>query len=127
MVTILERGSTHILFQNMILKEEYKKFGKEFSIHPAVIKKELQEYKEADYISVPSFFVRDSFTAQGIQEEKLLVNPFGSNKYFSPANKDPQCRKKEIPDCISGNCFYQKGSDLFIPGTESVIHSLRSV
>ena len=127
MMTILERGSTHILFQDMILKEEYKKFGKEFSIHPAVIKKELQEYKEADYISVPSFFVRDSFTARGIQEEKLLVNPFGANKYFSPVTKNSTGRKKEIPDCLSGNYFHSKGTYLFIPGAESVIDSFRTV
>ena len=96
MVTILERGSSHILFQEMILKEEYKKFGKEFAIHPSVIKKELQEYKEADYISVPSFFVRDSFTARGIPVEKLLVNPFGSNKYFSPSKTSVEKRKFRI-------------------------------
>ncbi len=50
MVTILERGSTHIVQQNKILQDEYKRFGIDFSVQPDVINKELQEYAEADYI-----------------------------------------------------------------------------
>jgi glycosyltransferase involved in cell wall biosynthesis len=95
MITIVERGSSHILVQDRILKEEYLRFGKNFNIHPVVIKKELLEYTEADYISVPSNFVRDSFIMQGIKEEKLLVNPYGAGKYFSPINEaDPETYKK---------------------------------
>jgi glycosyltransferase involved in cell wall biosynthesis len=83
MLTILERGSSHILLQDKILREEYKKFGISFSVHRPVIQKELQEYKEADFISVPSFFVRDSFLEQGIAPEKLFINPYGTSAGFS--------------------------------------------
>ena len=31
-ITIIERGSSHIVYQNQILQEEYKKFGIDFSI-----------------------------------------------------------------------------------------------
>ena len=82
MITILERGSSHIEIQNEILKEEYSRFGKQFAVHPSVIKKELQEYQEADYIAVPSNFVKDSFLKKGIPEEKIFLNPYGANRSF---------------------------------------------
>ena len=77
--TILERGSSHIVFQNNILKNEYAKFNISFSINKKIIKKELQEYQEADYISIPSNFVKNSFIEMGIPECKLLLNPYGVN------------------------------------------------
>jgi glycosyltransferase involved in cell wall biosynthesis len=82
MLTILERGSSHILLQDKILREEYKKFGILFSVHRQIIQKELDEYKEADFISVPSFFVRNSFLEQGIAPEKIFMNPYGTSAGF---------------------------------------------
>jgi glycosyltransferase involved in cell wall biosynthesis len=86
MLTILERGSSHILLQDKILHEEYKKFGILFSVPHQIKEKELAEYKEADFISVPSFFVRDSFLEQGIAPEKLFMNPYGTSTGFSKSN-----------------------------------------
>lgn len=82
MITILERGSSHIEIQHEILQDEYTRFGKKFSIHPSVIKKELLEYEEADYIAVPSTFVKDSFIKKGISEKKIFLNPYGANRSF---------------------------------------------
>lgn len=80
--TIIERGSSHIQVQDEILADEYKRFRKSFRIDPRVINKELQEYDEADYISVPSNFVRQTFLQKGICADKLLVNPYGVSTYF---------------------------------------------
>jgi glycosyltransferase involved in cell wall biosynthesis len=83
MITILERGSSHIMTQNKILKEEYQtNYNKKFSIHPRVIEKELKEYEEADFISIPSGFVKRSFIAEGVSENKLFINPYGASKFF---------------------------------------------
>ncbi len=80
-ITILERGSSHILYQNKILKEEYEKFGikiKQFQLpHQKIIEKELKEYEEADYISIPSLFVKRTFLGEGIKEKKLIHIPYG--------------------------------------------------
>lgn len=81
-ITILERGSSHILHQNSILKEEYRKFGIDFSIDNRVIEKELKEYETCHYISIPSSFVKKSFIDQGVSPEKLVVNPYGASSYF---------------------------------------------
>ena len=79
-VVILERGSTHILFQYEMLCSEYKKYGVNDHItHKKVIDKELIEYHIADYISVPSHFVGDTYLEYGIEKNKLLINPYGVN------------------------------------------------
>ena len=77
-VTVVERASSHILTQNELLQEEYKRWGvKKKPIHPFVIKKCLAEFEEADYITVPSPFVYDSMVERGISEKKLILIPFG--------------------------------------------------
>jgi len=88
-ITIIERGSSHIVYQNQILQEEYKKFGIDFSIDKRTIAKELIEYNEADYISVPSNFVRNSFLKYGFPESKLFMNPYGvSSSFERPSEKE---------------------------------------
>ena len=65
--TVLERGSSHMLYQRRILTEEYRKFGLENEVvHPKVVERELMEYQEADYISIPSHFVKETFIEQGM-------------------------------------------------------------
>lgn len=81
-LTILERGSSHIEVQNEILQTENKRFNREFSIDPRVIEKELKEYQEADFISVPSLFVKNSFIEKGIPEHKLFLNNYGASIHF---------------------------------------------
>jgi glycosyltransferase involved in cell wall biosynthesis len=77
-ITIIERGSSHILYQQAILKEEYESLGlKPQLAHPKIIEKELLEYKEADYISIPSLFVKRSFIEKGIPDSKLIHVPYG--------------------------------------------------
>jgi len=48
----LERGSSHIEYQQDILVEEYGKYGLKPELpHPRIVEKELSEYVMADYIS----------------------------------------------------------------------------
>jgi glycosyltransferase involved in cell wall biosynthesis len=95
-LTIVERGSSHILYQNNILKEEYAKFGKAFSIHPKVIEKELKEYEAADYISIPSTFVKKSFMEHGVAEKKLFLNIYGASNYFNADSSFLKSKEKFI-------------------------------
>ncbi len=77
-ITILERGSSHILYQKEILESEYRKFGLKFKeIHPKIVEKELKEYEEANYICIPSLFVKRTFLEKGISEKKLIQIPYG--------------------------------------------------
>ena len=77
-LTILERGSSHIIYQNEVLRKEYKEFGvKPHLAHLKIIEKELKEYEEADYISIPSLFVKRTFLEYGVPENKLIQVPYG--------------------------------------------------
>jgi glycosyltransferase involved in cell wall biosynthesis len=109
MKTIVERGSSHIEFQNEILTEEYAKYGLRFKSNPAVIQKELQEYAEADYISVPSSFVKKTFLDKGIPESKLFLNPYGVNLDFTGQGHKTE-RKSDIFRIVYlGSLSFRKG------------------
>lgn len=90
-LTIIERGSSHIAYQNKILKEEYERFGvnARFQLpHPKIIEKELIEYEEADYVSIPSSFVWRTFVERGIPANKLIQVPYGvDSSQFTPVPK----------------------------------------
>ena len=80
-IKILERGSTHIQFQKEILKKEYL----ELNLEPIIpsentIRKELEEYNLADYISVPSEFVKNTFIMHGIDEKNNKNTLWGKFK-----------------------------------------------
>ena len=58
-------------------------------VHPLVVERELREYQEADYISIPSQFVKRTFLQYGIPEEKLIQIPYGVNlQHFYPIPKE---------------------------------------
>jgi len=80
-LTIAERGSSHISYQNKILSEEYEKFGvkiEPFMLpHQKIIEDELKSYEEVDYISVPSSFVKRTFLEYGFPENKIIQVPYG--------------------------------------------------
>ena len=80
-ITMLNRQGSHIVYQNELLKEEYEKFGikpKPFQLpEPRIIEKELKEYEEADYITIPSLFAKKTFLEKGIPESKIIHIPLG--------------------------------------------------
>lgn len=94
---ILERGSSHVLFQRDILMEEYRLLNLstvdlEKSFSPIRIERELLEYELADVVSIPSSFVKHSFTKNNFEEEKLFVNAYGAdliNFTFNPKPHKP--------------------------------------
>lgn len=88
--TILERGSSHIEYQRDILKEEYEQWGLKPQLpHLRIVEKELKEYQEADYISIPSQFVKRTFLEKGIPEIKLICVPYGVDiEIFKPTPKE---------------------------------------
>jgi len=68
-VTVVERASSHILQGQEILQ------GSSWS--RAYVEKCLLEYKEADYVVVPSEYAKQSFLERGFDEKKIIKIPFG--------------------------------------------------
>ena len=89
-LAVVERGSTHMLFQKEILEEEYKRYGiRKKRISERVLNKELIEYEESDYIFIPSTFVRKTFIEKGVPQDKLIQIPYGvSLDHFRPVPKE---------------------------------------
>lgn len=79
-LAVVDEGSSHVLSQTEILKQEYERHGLTPRLpHPRIIEQELREYEEADYIVVPSSFVKRSFLQRGFREEKLLQAHYGAD------------------------------------------------
>jgi glycosyltransferase involved in cell wall biosynthesis len=77
-ITVIERGSAHMLYQTQILTEEHEKYGLKFQRPSAkLIDMSLEEYEETDYIFIPSLFAKRTFLERGIPEEKLIHVPYG--------------------------------------------------
>ena len=128
-IKILERGSSHIKFQSEILSEEYKKFNIKYKIDPKLIKQELKEYDLADYISIPSKFVKKTFLLNRIEEKKLILVPYGANL----DNFYPQKKKDNIFRFIYvGTLSLRKGvwytlkafNELNLPNSELILVGL---
>lgn len=107
-ITVIERGSAHILAQKKILSEEYGIQGiqSKDGIHPQCIDNELREYESVDYISIPSEFVMQSFVDHGIPKEKLIITPYGTNL---PVLKKLAEKSNDFTVVFCGLCSYQKG------------------
>jgi glycosyltransferase involved in cell wall biosynthesis len=77
-LTVCDRGSSHIEYQNEILRDEFARFGAHFpGIDPRIVDRELEEYALCDLISVPSSFARRTFVDKGVPDGKLRFNPYG--------------------------------------------------
>ncbi len=77
-LVVLEAGSSHITYRQTLLQEEYQRFRIPYApIDARVLRSHLAEYKVADYISVPSAFVQDSFLEMGTPSTKILRIPYG--------------------------------------------------
>ena len=79
-ITVLERGSSHMLTQLEILREEYQELDIKYrEHHKKITEREIEEYEIADYISIPSGFVKRTFAINRVPETKLIVNNYGVN------------------------------------------------
>ncbi len=111
---VIERGSTHITHQTEILRDEYRRHGKEFTAtDPGIIERELREYDLADAIAVPSEFAAQTFRDAGIAAEKLIVTPLGVDAdRFAPAGPKPT---NPVPRILFvGSLGLRKGTPLLL-------------
>jgi glycosyltransferase involved in cell wall biosynthesis len=126
-VTVIDEGSSHILFHQDILREEYEKLGvTPLLSHPKIVEKELAEYKEADYIAVPSLFVKKTFLERGFSEERLIHVPYGASpdEFRKAPKEDSVFRVVYV-----GNMSVRKGvhylleafSELNLPNSELLL------
>jgi len=116
-ILILERGSTHQLYQNNILNEEYANFKIEYEPNYTSTRNELIEYEISDYIIVPSNFVKKTFTEKGINSDKIFVNPYGVDlSSFKRTNK----KKQKFKIIFVGKACIRKGFHYLIEAMKTL-------
>ncbi len=87
MITIVQRASSHPLWRLHLLQEEYARWGMKFHLPYARVQRSLDEFDLADYVLIPSLYVRDTFLANGFPEHKLILLPFGvDTERFRPSH-----------------------------------------
>lgn len=117
--TIVERGSTHVDFQNAILQEEYRKYGVSFRpIEPAMMKKCRKEFALADYILVNSEFSRRTFLDAGIAADKLLLVHRGVEVEHFSAQANPRSEKFTV--LFAGLISLRKGIQYLLEAWEQL-------
>ena len=122
-IVIVERGCKHILEQKRILESIPANKGKVI-INDANAERELHDYRVADYVSVASRHVVDSFQKQNYPMEKLFLNPYGVNvSMFYP---DDTVEKK-YDAIMVGNWCYRKGCDMIVDAIRNLGYKLLHV
>lgn len=106
-IVILERGSKHILEQKRIL-DEIPGAGHVSEID---VRREIEGYELADYVSIPASHVKESFLKYGYDVNKLFVNPYGADlsMFYSI-----DCIEKKYDLIMVGTWCYRKGCDRIV-------------
>jgi glycosyltransferase involved in cell wall biosynthesis len=94
-ISIVEAVNSHVLDQQGILREEYRRIGLPWRpFHTRETRRRVSEYDEADYVLVPSEFVRRTFLGRGFVPEKILKVPYrpraieGCSASVAPSRRD---------------------------------------
>lgn len=115
-IVIVERGCKHILEQKRILESIPAIKGKVI-IDDANQERELHDYRIADYVSVASHHVVESFQKYNYPLDKLFLNQYGVDvSMFSPDDKI----EKKYDAIMVGNWCYRKGCDLIVEAVRSL-------
>lgn len=94
---VLQTGSAHIVTQTALLEDESRRLGLDSVVtHPAVVRRTLAEYDEADLIVTPSRFVRRTFIEQGVPESKLAVVGETATPRVEPPGERPSPRTPRV-------------------------------
>ncbi len=91
MITVVERASAHPLTYLQLLRNEYARWRSRWQPPMWNYARSIRDIEEADYITVPSAFSRDSMIANGIPAHKLIEIPFGVdlNRFAPNHNASP--------------------------------------
>lgn len=107
MLTVVERASTHPATQTRLLREEYARWNVPLKFPTWNYARMLQEFAQADYITVPSAFARETMLAEGIPAHKLIEIPFGVDlTRFAPADAS---RARPFRAMFAGTVTLRKG------------------
>jgi glycosyltransferase involved in cell wall biosynthesis len=101
--TVVDCGSTHTDYQHRILSEEFARNGLRSPLFPAAYRGRVRaEFTEADFIQIPSGFVKKTFLDAGISEAKILQAPYGADLSLFHAKTEQNEERPFRVICPSG-------------------------
>jgi glycosyltransferase involved in cell wall biosynthesis len=123
---ICDRGSSHIVYQDKMLREEHARWGIPFSGVPSwAMEAEQIEYASCDLITVPSTFAANTFLAAGFPASKVKRIPYGVDlTRFTPVAIPPAGRFDVM---FVGNVGVQKGIPYLIEAFRNFRHPRKSL
>jgi glycosyltransferase involved in cell wall biosynthesis len=123
---VCDRGSSHIRYQDTILREEHDRWGIPFKgVDPRTISAEEEEYEEADVILVPSTFAYRSFVEMGVTSKKLRLAPYGVDlSLFAPVSRPI---KGNFDLIFVGGLSVRKGAQYLFSAYEEIEHPRKSL
>jgi len=117
-MTVVERGSSHIIYQEQILREEYHLWGlTPPQFDRRIIEKEVQEYAECDRVVIQSSFAERTFIKYGVSKDKLIKLPLGVDlNRFYPVDKEDDVFRV----LYAGSMSIRKGSLYLLKAIEQL-------
>ena len=118
---ILDRGSSHVRFQDELLREEYESYGlRRDGADPRAIEVQEAEYELADAITVPSGFARNTFPAWGVPLHKVHCIPYGVDLSRYRPVSSPQSGTFQV--LFAGRLSVRKGIRYLLESFERLRH-----
>jgi starch synthase len=109
-ITVVEAVNSHVEYQEDLLREEHRKLNLKWApFHQSEKRRRLKEYDEADYILLPSEFVKRSFLEKGFPENKLIKVPFGFDNLNKIEIKKTANIKADFTVLFVGSISVRKG------------------
>lgn len=126
-ITIVEAVNSHVECQERILEEEHRSLGIAWTPFPEKEKlRRLTECDEADFILLPSDFVKRSFLAKGFPESKLLKVPYGFNTSTNRSNHAPRTGET-FTVLFVGSISVRKGIRYLIEAFHKISHPAKKL
>jgi glycosyltransferase involved in cell wall biosynthesis len=115
--TIIERGGSHILQADELLRDEFKRWGwPDQGVVRGTIERSLKEFDRTDYIMVPSQYNADSFSARGFPRSKILLLPLGvDTQRFRASNDQKPTSNVGFRAIFVGQVSLRKGVQYLLP------------
>jgi starch synthase len=111
-LSVCQVHHTHVLEQERILQREAKECRLRYTpiYSPAQVRRQLQEFKEADVILCPSTSAAESFVRAGFDETKLAVVPHGVDlQSRSMPSRSNEIHSQRLRILFVGQLHYRKG------------------
>jgi alpha-maltose-1-phosphate synthase len=118
---VCDRGSSHIRYQDELVSEELQRWGvRRRAVYPFMLEREEAEYAQADAITVPSEFARQSFIEQGVPAAKVVKIPYGVRlERFHPVGVPPADSFEVL---FTGTVGFRKGIPYLLEAFRKLRH-----